>query len=275
MSSPTPSPVPPTQTVRRDVLDPTQSWMLQAPAGSGKTELLMQRFLACLATVDQPESVLAITFTRKAAAEMRSRILLRCNALRNSAMPKLHNVRRTNSNRCNWHALSSIPPSRSAGIFLKILPGCRFARWIRFASRWRSARPSKGCSEAWHRSRKMLGRSMNSRHSGSSISLQIPGAHGDAVAALLAHLDNNVRGARDLLAAMLAQRDQWLHFLGRSDAFDPSQRQCLRSKLEAALALSVEEDLAHVRACIPDRIQQRASEKPVRVNALFVRATCR
>lgn len=67
---------------RELALDPHRSIALQAPAGSGKTTVLTQRILALLAVVDEPEAILAVTFTRKAAAEMRSRVL---GALRRAA----------------------------------------------------------------------------------------------------------------------------------------------------------------------------------------------
>ncbi len=67
--------LPADQDARDRALSPRGSFHLEAPAGSGKTSVLLARFLTLLANVTAPEELLALTFTRKAAGELRTRIM--------------------------------------------------------------------------------------------------------------------------------------------------------------------------------------------------------
>lgn len=60
---------------RRLAVDPSRNVALEASAGTGKTRVLVDRYVGLLAAGVEPRRILAITFTRKAAAEMRQRIL--------------------------------------------------------------------------------------------------------------------------------------------------------------------------------------------------------
>ena len=80
---------------RQQALDPKQSFIVQAPAGSGKTELLTQRFLTLLSCVTQPEQILAITFTRKAAQEMKHRIIHALTMASNPSPPSAPHQQQT------------------------------------------------------------------------------------------------------------------------------------------------------------------------------------
>jgi len=55
--------------------DPQRSAVVEACAGAGKTWMLVSRILRALLAGAQPQEIVAITFTRKAAGEMRERLL--------------------------------------------------------------------------------------------------------------------------------------------------------------------------------------------------------
>jgi len=237
--------------VRRIVTDSSRSFIVQAPAGSGKTELLMLRFLRVLAEapLEEPESVLAITFTRKAASEMRNRIM---KALEDASRPlttedeqnyKAHDYERRRvaaevlqrDAQHGWKLLEN--PSRLQVRTVDSFCDALARQMPVLASMARQLEVTDDANplykEAAARTIALLG------------SDRKPVA--DAVAKLLLDLDNRVTKARELFMKMLGRRDQWMRILGRSDALGEAELDELRRKLEEALAGSVQHELRQVR----------------------------
>jgi ATP-dependent helicase/nuclease subunit A len=65
------------QAARDYAVDPRRNVVLEASAGTGKTRVLVERYVNLLRAGVEPDHILAITFTRKAAAEMRDRVIER------------------------------------------------------------------------------------------------------------------------------------------------------------------------------------------------------
>src|SRR5581483_4162581 len=70
-----PAELPPDQAAREFAVDPSNDVVLEASAGTGKTRVLVDRYVRLIEQGVDPRNILAVTFTRKAAAEMRDRIL--------------------------------------------------------------------------------------------------------------------------------------------------------------------------------------------------------
>jgi ATP-dependent helicase/nuclease subunit A len=229
----------PDAAARSRALDPSASFIVQAPAGSGKTELLIQRYLVLLARVERPEEIAAITFTRKAAAEMRRRVF--------EALAAAHGPRPATAHHAVTYDLARAALARDAAMGWQLEQN---------AARLRVQTIDALCVS--------LTRQMPvlSRFGGQPESIDDASAHyaeaarnllaaledgddeaGAHVARLLVHLDNDAAQAESLLAALLAQRDPWLRHLGT-----PPERR----ELEATLARVRVAAVRRARALIPD-----------------------
>ncbi len=243
---------PPDADERERALDTGRSFLVQAPAGAGKTELLVRRYLRLLAQAAEPEEILAVTFTRKAAAEMQRRIASALSAAGDGheagtprITPELHRLVvavRARDGECGWNLARH--PARLRISTIDAL-NAALARSAPVSGGSSVLRPVSDQPERLYR--------LAARATLHLISE--PGRPGAAAASLLRHLDNNPARAEELLVQLLARRDQWLPFVG--PGIDPDRA---RRELEASLSRLVERELDRVVSLIPDPLLAELTE---------------
>ncbi len=191
---------------RQAALDPVRSFAVSAPAGSGKTGLLTQRLLKLLSLCENPEEVLAITFTRKAAGEMQDRVLQALWRAREQPQPtnphdlltwQLARDLLIKDQTLGWNLLQC--PQRLRIQTIDSLCSA-IARQLPIASGFGSQpKPGEDVDFAYRQAVQQL---LDELESDSPVR--------DDLIRLLEHLDNNLPALEDLLIALLAKRDQWL-----------------------------------------------------------------
>lgn len=218
------------------------SFIVEAPAGAGKTELLTQRFLGLLLTVDSPEEIIAITFTNKAASEMRLRIM-QSLVMANEGItpPEAHKQTTfalgqavlTRSERLGWHLLAT--PSRIRVYTIDSL-SANLARQMPLLSRFGTQPSIKDDASLYYQEAATL-----------TLEL-IEDLHiGPTIQQALRYFDNDTYKLTQLIAEMLAKRDQWLPYI---------KSQHTAQAAEAALSQMITTDIKAALKILPARLQQ-------------------
>ena len=227
---------------RQQALDPKHSFIVQAPAGSGKTELLTQRYLILLARVKQPEEILAITFTKKSAAEMRARIIKSLKNAYNDPEPVAPHAKKTwelakavlkQAALFNWGLLEN--PNR-----LRIQTIDSFNAYL--TKQLPILSHFGATPEILNHPEKLYREAVQEflTHLEENVTWS------EAIAQLLIHMDNDLNKVETLLINMLAKRDQWLPYI----LFNNSN-ESLRATLESHLASITTDALEKLNAIFP------------------------
>ncbi len=235
------------QDVRAQALQPEQSFIIQAPAGSGKTGLLIKRYLRLLSLVDNPEEIIAITFTRKAAAEMQGRILQALQRAATGIAPETEHELET-------HTLAAAALDRD-----------RLQNWqiILNPGRLRIQTIDSLCASLTRQMPllSMLGSQPEIVEDALPLyeqaaintlaELETGAGWSDAIANLVFHLDNDLPRIKQLIVDMLLKRDQWLGYV---------TRQHDRQDMEQSLARLIDEQLQQVNDSFPDEYKDPCVE---------------
>jgi ATP-dependent exoDNAse (exonuclease V) beta subunit len=199
---------------RQRALEPG-SFIVEAPAGAGKTELLTQRVLMLLARVEEPEEIIAITFTNKAAAEMRQRILGALQRAATGDVPTEPHKRITFD-----LAAAALAASARHGWQLLEHPGrLRVTTIDAFCAGLARQMPVLSRFGAQPRTVEDARRYYDDASRRALAWLEDDDEHSESVARALAHVDNDAAKLAGLLADMLARRDQWLRHTFESQSW--------------------------------------------------------
>jgi ATP-dependent helicase/nuclease subunit A len=223
---------------RQQAIDPTRSFIVQAPAGSGKTGLLTQRFLQLLARVDKPEEIVAITFTRKAAAEMRQRLLEALHLGHQSEPPTDDYQRQTwelaarvlrRDTRQQWKLEHN--PSRLRIQTIDSLCSSLVRQLPVMSGLGSAVDPTENPEELYQQAARRTLSWLDSDHGMGGTSL------GDYLARVIQHLDNDLVKVEKLIVTMLARRDQWMPYTSDEEGFRQHLEACLERLIGEEIAL--------------------------------------
>ncbi|MDP9199911.1 MAG: UvrD-helicase domain-containing protein [Pseudomonadota bacterium] len=229
---------------RRRAVLPECSFIVQAPAGSGKTTLLTLRYLRLLADVERPEQIVAITFTRKAAAEMRHRIV---TALALGAEPPAADAdeRTRELQQC---AAAALARSRERGWGLEENPARLHVQTIDGLNHWLARRLPLAAGIGTAATLVDDARTLYAeaaRRTVARLDEEAPVAAG--LRRLARSLNHQPRQLTLLLEGMLGARELWLPKLMRGTS-GPS----LRPEIDRLLRRALESELAAISAAIAE-----------------------
>ena len=229
--------------LRNEALDISHSFIVQAPAGSGKTGLLILRFLKLLIVSEKPEQVLAITFTRKAASEMRDRILTTLHWAKDLEKAKIKpendfDLQRfeiakkalARDQEMQWQLLEN--PSR---LRIQTIDSFCFNISSQLPILSRAGVNPRISEQVELCFRDAISNTLHYLESKQSIS--------EDIEKVLVHLDNDIGKIERLLLDLLKNRDQWLSYVLEIN----SSSNDAKAYTEACIEELVEESILEVR----------------------------